>query len=168
MEACLPFFRYLLSCYFAGVLLCARLGQISLSLCFSIRFPIASDRSHVDLGLGVSLSLIAEIDMTRHTQQCIEKKEKDDDDNSGGGDGGDGGDEDDDDDYTLYHHKTHACTSRQSRQTRNAREMKKGAEKMRERKEKKSRESNTHTHTDMQRRDEKKAPATTTRKKNIG
>jgi hypothetical protein len=41
---------------------------------------------------------IVEIDMTRHTQQCIEKEK-------------------DDDDYTLYHHKTHTHT--QSRQTRN-------------------------------------------------
>lgn len=114
VDACLPFFCYLLSCHFADILL---------SLCFSIRFSIATDRSHVGQGLDVSLWLIAEIDMTRHTQQCIEKKEKDDDDNSGGG-GGD--DEDDNDDCTLYHHKTHACTSRQSRQTRNAREMKKG------------------------------------------
>lgn len=31
---------------------------------------------------------ITEIDMTRHTQQCVEKEK------------------DDDDDYTLYHHKT--------------------------------------------------------------
>jgi hypothetical protein len=36
---------------------------------------------------------ITEIDMTRHTQQCVEK-EKD----------------DDDDDYTLYHHKTYTHT----------------------------------------------------------
>ncbi len=34
---------------------------------------------------------IVEIDMTRHTQQCVEKEK-------------------DDDDYTLYHHKTHTHT----------------------------------------------------------
>ncbi len=36
--------------------------------------------------------LITEIDMTRHTQQCVEKEK------------------DDDDDYTLYHHKTYTHT----------------------------------------------------------
>lgn len=35
---------------------------------------------------------ITEIDMTRHTQQCVEKEK------------------DDDDDYTLYHHKTYTHT----------------------------------------------------------